>query len=79
MPRLGFPHNFGSFEGRYNAELLAETTIVWRGKTLKDRFITATAAKLYIHRHLIAPAQLMLERRDALEEWQVDQPSRAIH
>jgi hypothetical protein len=47
---------------------------------IKDGFLTQAAARLYIQRHLIAPAQLMREH-DALEEWTVDQPapSRATH
>jgi hypothetical protein len=47
---------------------------------IKDGFATQAAARLYIHRSLIAPAQLMREH-DALKEWTVDQPapSRTIH
>jgi hypothetical protein len=32
-----------------------------RGRALRDGFATQAAARLYIHRSLIAPAQLMRE------------------
>ena len=57
----------------------ANFAITHRGKVIKDGFVTQAAARLYIQRHLIATAQLMLEH-DAMEEWpSVPQPSRAVH
>jgi hypothetical protein len=64
-----------SGEARQNANF----AITHRGKVIKDGFLTQAAARFYIQRHLIAPAQLMLEH-DAREEWpSVPQPSRAVH